>query len=160
MFYLSFLIRDGKCALEIENGEPTICKLVNKSYFKASDRSFISQSYVIRLHQMIMKRAWVSSRWSWSSTWTHGRYVLHLTFAVRESDVCNSGPSRSSTYRSRRYHSATKMWPALPANGLDNVVASMAGVLYNIILALVSSSVSSVSIAHHISHLLSGIVLR
>ena len=25
MFYLSFLIRDGKCALDIEDGEPNIC---------------------------------------------------------------------------------------------------------------------------------------
>lgn len=25
LFYLSFLIRDGKCALEVDDGEPLIC---------------------------------------------------------------------------------------------------------------------------------------
>lgn len=25
LFYLSFLIRDGSCSLEVENGEPIIC---------------------------------------------------------------------------------------------------------------------------------------
>jgi hypothetical protein len=26
MFHLSFLIRDGECAMEIEDGEPVVCE--------------------------------------------------------------------------------------------------------------------------------------
>lgn len=29
MFYLSFLIRDGKCALDFEDGEPNICTFIS-----------------------------------------------------------------------------------------------------------------------------------
>lgn len=29
LFYLSFLIRDGKCALQIENGKPKICTSID-----------------------------------------------------------------------------------------------------------------------------------
>lgn len=40
MFYLSFLIRDGKCALETnEEGEPMICES-NSSNFKAHAHHF------------------------------------------------------------------------------------------------------------------------
>lgn len=32
LFYLSFSIRDGKCALQIQDGEPVICTLPHISF--------------------------------------------------------------------------------------------------------------------------------
>jgi hypothetical protein len=38
LFYLSFLIRDGECALEIEeDGEPVICAFTRTRASRASD---------------------------------------------------------------------------------------------------------------------------
>lgn len=77
MFYLSFLIRDGLCALEYDKNtdEPMICMPHPSSIPGSTETNGMLKGLAPSLRQRIAQMVSDDNRSCLSSTWLHGRLV-------------------------------------------------------------------------------------